>query len=78
MEYHRPVKDTYHRAFLHDYKEWLFIKSYYRQLSVVNKIKIYNTKTIFVNPKKPKARANKTVVDFNGFYFEIRKKLSVI
>ena len=37
-----------------------FIALYYRQLSVVIKMKNFKIKTRFVNPERPKVRANKT------------------
>ena len=49
----------------------------YIQLSTENKMKHYKIMTIFVSPEEPKARANKTDINFM-IYFNIHGKLTVI
>ena len=41
-------------------------------------MKNYKINTRFVRPERPKARANKTGIDYNNFYFSIQGKLSLI
>ena len=47
-----------------------FIALYYRQLSVDIKMTNFKIKTRFVNPERPKARANKTYIIFILIFVE--------